>query len=62
MNTNTINGILRALVPAAVAFFSLKFGKDLSGLASPEFLTSVSTVIAAIWSVASNKTPAAPTA
>jgi hypothetical protein len=59
MNTNQINGILRAVIPAAIAFCVGKgwvpaavqdsLGGDIIAILTP--------VIAAGWSVQTNKTP-----
>lgn len=49
--TAIIAGIIRAVLPAVVAYFAGK-GVDISGIATPEVTMAVATVVAAGWSVA----------
>ncbi len=60
MNPAIISGILRAIVPAIVAYAAAK-GFDISQFGSEAVIGGVTAIAAAIWSVSSKKptTPAA---
>jgi hypothetical protein len=58
MNASIIAGILRAIIPAAIAFAAAK-GWDISELGSEAVIGGAAAVAAAIWSVKSKKKPAA---
>ena len=53
MDINTLNGILRAIIPAAIAY---AVGKGwISQSASADVSTAVLAIAAAMWSVVSNR-------
>ena len=53
MDLNTLNGILRAIIPAAIAY---AVGKGwISQSASADISTAVLAIAAAMWSVVSNR-------
>lgn len=54
MNASIIAGILRAIVPAIVAYAAAK-GFDLSALGTDAVIGGAAAVVAAVWSVASKK-------
>jgi hypothetical protein len=54
MNPSIIAGILRAVVPAVIAYAAAK-GFDLSSFGSEAVIGGVAAIAAAIWSVASKK-------
>lgn len=54
MNPAIIAGILRAIVPAIVAYAAAK-GFDLSSFGSEAVIGGVAAIAAAIWSVTSKK-------
>jgi len=54
MNPAIISGILRAIVPAIVAYAAAK-GFDLSSFGSEAVIGGVTAIAAAIWSVTSKK-------
>lgn len=57
MDMNMINGVIRAVVPAALAY---AVGKGwISAGAVGEITSAVVAVAAAVWSVVSNKKPSA---
>jgi hypothetical protein len=56
MNTSTVSGVLRALIAAASGYAAGK-GFDITGLGTPEVTAALGTVIVAIWSVFSKRTP-----
>tara|TARA_R110000868_G_scaffold193496_1_gene438471 strand:+ start:715 stop:900 length:186 start_codon:yes stop_codon:yes gene_type:complete len=56
MNASTIAGILRTLLACAAGYLGGK-GIDITGLMSPESTAAIGTVIVALWSVWSKKTP-----
>lgn len=62
MNTNTVAGIIRAVLAALAGFLAGK-GFDISGLIGPEFSGALATVAIAAWSVYEKRkgtTPPAP--
>lgn len=54
MNPSIIAGILRAIIPAAIAYAAAK-GWDLSALGSDAVLGGIAAIVAAVWSVKSKK-------
>jgi len=56
MNASTIAGIVRTLLACAAGYLAGK-GIDITGLMSPETTAAIGTVIVAIWSIWSKKTP-----
>ncbi len=54
MNSNTVTGVIRAILAAAVGYAAGK-GFDIGGLASPEVTAALGTVIVAAWSVFSKR-------
>lgn len=58
MNTNTIAGIVRAVLSALAGYAAGK-GIDITGLLSPEVTSAIAVVGVAVWSVISNRKPAA---
>ena len=54
MNSSIINGILRAVIPAVIAYAAAK-GFDLSQFGSEAVIGGLAAIIAAIWSVTSKK-------
>jgi hypothetical protein len=60
MNPTIIAGILRAIVPAIIAYAAAK-GWDLSSLGTDAALGGLAALIAAAWSVQAKKKPATAT-
>lgn len=56
MNTPQITGILRAIIPAAIAYAAGR-GIDLSWLMNPDVLAGLATIAAAAWSVQTKRAP-----
>ena len=54
MNSSIVNGILRAVIPAVVAYAAAK-GFDISAIGSDAAIGGLAAVIAAVWSVSSKK-------
>lgn len=54
MTLNQINGIIRAVIPALFAFLAAK-GIGVSDATVAEITTAVVTLVAAAWSVYSNR-------
>lgn len=61
MNPAVIAGVLRAIVPALVAYGAAK-GWDLSALGTDTALAGIAAIVAAVWSVASKKKGQPPAA
>lgn len=61
MNASTLAGIVRTVLACSAGYLAGK-GIDITGLTSPEATAAIGTVIVALWSVWSKKTPAPPAA